>query len=1304
MFNKNLVTRVKRKAERIYLNPDRLRQEVSFLTRPFFGGPGPATALTRIGWNWKNSTQLPIAILWGFGAWKRRTVSAYLPEYRTAFVDGDPSIETILTELTELEDDAPVIIIGWGKNLPSQAKRFAARRGARTFSMEDGFLRSTNPGMLHTKALSLVLDETGIYYDATQPSDLEKILATQKLDDPELMSRAKSGLAIMRAARLTKYFPLSESNRGQDLESEDNQAILVLGQMEKDASIRFGSATKTRRWKNAKLIQKAQAAFPGDDVFFRPHPDLKQHSGSRNFQATIGPDVTLLDSGTPLLTHISQADRIVTQTSLSGFEALVHGKTVNVEGLPFYAGWGLTQDTHTVSRRNRSLSLEQLFAGAYLQYPRYLHPNSDELVDFFAIASHFIVERIKYENIFELPSSIFDQEVLRKHSERLTPPARLLLLLLDAPHAGEADVDKTWEIIAPNVQLRDAPNVLHLLAHTSNYEIMAKYCTLLIEEFDQTWDEIKHNQTLVEEFLKSYAIAQKNASGRVLPTPKNINCDLIESYEFNPKSTTALIEYTRILSNNLEYDIIEDLLAKLDGIEDFPDTIYRRFCAILVSRPTRSERDHPFRWQLTRECADKYELRLNQRFTSEYDILLNEALKSIILNDEANVVRAYNLLIEVTGAGKNFGFDHPKFARWGSLQRRLPHFYSIYNYLLKAGDFASAETMLNNHFFRPSGTHAINELAIMENLRLDFHGSNADHIGYLKTYAAVSAKTRNTRKVQIAYARALRGLGRFHQSIEVLRKLSFNVTSPSQRVSLETEIDKLRFVTESGKILNAHPQPRFPKGVVFLASQTCYNTLAMMTPALLELKRSGYAVVNIMEGMVPYDPTGINAIDKYAGIIPTNLFRHELTQNWEIDWNNRKVYVDGINFWQGFYERLSTQHRKYHIDLNEPAIFRDFLVQQRRCDMALFYCKQIYRDVVKNNINATFVSGNSHVTPFSIFRDFARHKDDPRLGFINCNVAYEAYFSNVGSKFATTMSVTDMTLHRDRRAPFLALRGKFEDWYSRNEDNTEFSERADQMIKVNRNNSSDNTATNKLVEELNAARDAGKTIICCFGKVPVDLNVPYDGGPGHLDMADWITHTVESVRGRDDIILLVKPHPHELKPEIALDLIDSFSDLIATDIPDNVRVLGHREINVHALAPHLDLAILWNGSSSLELTALGVPVMMCSFFGRHDYPVDLIYPETRKQYRDFIGSKKHPAPDSQLRKKAAFLISYQGTDEVSIKNNYSVRQLTNDKVGIPRWREANVKELLRNGDPSMQLVAKRIVEKFEPNEDILDAE
>jgi len=186
-------------------------------------------------------------------------------------------------------------------------------------------------------------------------------------------------------------------------------------------------------------------------------------------------------------------------------------------------------------------------------------------------------------------------------------------------------------------------------------------------------------------------------------------------------------------------------------------------------------------------------------------------------------------------------------------------------------------------------------------------------------------------------------------------------------------------------------------------------------------------------------------------------------------------------------------------------------------------------------------------------RDFCRHKDSERLSFINCNVAYESYYSNLGSKFAHTMCVTDMTLHKNRRAPFMALKHRFENWYEENKTNPDLQERADQMIRVNRNSSKDNKIELELIKFLREQKESGKKIIACFGKVPVDLNVPYDGGPAHEDMADWVTHTVSVCGKLKDVILLVKPHPHELRPEIALDLISGFHDLIDTEIKDNIR-------------------------------------------------------------------------------------------------------------------------------------------------------
>jgi len=68
-----------------------------------------------------------------------------------------------------------------------------------------------------------------------------------------------------------------------------------------------------------------------------------------------------------------------TMSSLTGFEALLRGKQVFTHGLPFYAGWGLTQDALSCPRRQRQLSLDALLAGTLIIYPGYADPTTHQL-------------------------------------------------------------------------------------------------------------------------------------------------------------------------------------------------------------------------------------------------------------------------------------------------------------------------------------------------------------------------------------------------------------------------------------------------------------------------------------------------------------------------------------------------------------------------------------------------------------------------------------------------------------------------------------------------------------------------------------------------------------------------------------------------------------------------------------------------------------------------------------------------------------------------------------------------------------
>jgi capsular polysaccharide export protein len=65
----------------------------------------------------------------------------------------------------------------WGqKPVAARGRWIASRSGARILTVEDGFLRSMDPGVSGAPPISLIIDDLGIYYDARRPSRLERIL------------------------------------------------------------------------------------------------------------------------------------------------------------------------------------------------------------------------------------------------------------------------------------------------------------------------------------------------------------------------------------------------------------------------------------------------------------------------------------------------------------------------------------------------------------------------------------------------------------------------------------------------------------------------------------------------------------------------------------------------------------------------------------------------------------------------------------------------------------------------------------------------------------------------------------------------------------------------------------------------------------------------------------------------------------------------------------------------------------------------------------------------------------------------
>lgn len=262
-------------------------------------------------------------------------------------------------------------LVCWGRVPPEGVQELAAASGVRLLRMEDGFVRSVGLGSDLIPPQSFVLDARGIYFDPSQPSELEDMLNTRALTQQDI-SRAQAVRSFIVEHGITKYN--LEPLMPVDWRCGGKPVVLVPGQVEDDASIRFG-CDASGVCTNMGLLQAARRQFPEAFIVYKPHPDVA--SGNRRGKMALREALNVADHvevQASVVSCIEACDVVVTMTSLTGFDALLRGKRVVVHGRPFYAGWGLTEDQLTVPRRHRSRNLDELVACALLHYPLYWDP------------------------------------------------------------------------------------------------------------------------------------------------------------------------------------------------------------------------------------------------------------------------------------------------------------------------------------------------------------------------------------------------------------------------------------------------------------------------------------------------------------------------------------------------------------------------------------------------------------------------------------------------------------------------------------------------------------------------------------------------------------------------------------------------------------------------------------------------------------------------------------------------------------------------------------------------------------------
>lgn len=272
-------------------------------------------------------------------------------------------------------------VIGWGLR-PStlKARHFAQKNNLPYIALEDGFLRSLGLGIKGYPPFSIIYDDVGIYYDTTRPSRLENLLLHRPLVNSVDYEKAEKALSLILKYQLSKY---NHALNFTDIPNPKDKIVLVIDQTFGDMAVKYGQANEQDF---NEMLESAINENPNAIIWVKTHPDVLsgQKKGYLTQLSHYADKVRIITEDVNPASLIKWCEKVYCVTSQMGFEALLLGKKVITFGIPWFAGWGVTDDRHIAintlfsAKRREPRSVLQLFYTAYFSYSRYINPNNGE--------------------------------------------------------------------------------------------------------------------------------------------------------------------------------------------------------------------------------------------------------------------------------------------------------------------------------------------------------------------------------------------------------------------------------------------------------------------------------------------------------------------------------------------------------------------------------------------------------------------------------------------------------------------------------------------------------------------------------------------------------------------------------------------------------------------------------------------------------------------------------------------------------------------------------------------------------------
>ncbi|OCG11741.1 hypothetical protein A9G09_10535, partial [Gilliamella sp. wkB292] len=177
-------------------------------------------------------------------------------------------------------------------------------------------------------------------------------------------------------------------------DNTENEKILVIDQTYGDMAVELGGANQETF---LLMLETAKKENPNATIYIKTHTDvINKYKKGYLTQVANQKSIILISDDVNPISLLKNIDKVYVVTSHMGFEALLLGKKVITFGLPWYAGWGITDDRHKsinqIKNNNRrtDANVLELFIASYILYCKYINPYTGQAGTIFDVIDYLI--------------------------------------------------------------------------------------------------------------------------------------------------------------------------------------------------------------------------------------------------------------------------------------------------------------------------------------------------------------------------------------------------------------------------------------------------------------------------------------------------------------------------------------------------------------------------------------------------------------------------------------------------------------------------------------------------------------------------------------------------------------------------------------------------------------------------------------------------------------------------------------------------------------------------------------------------